>query len=60
MTPTQKIVDERISRCDTVEEVSRLFFPTYWELKDAQGDEAEAALEEALTGHDKICPSYLQ
>lgn len=58
MTPTQKLIDERISRCDTVEQVSRLFFPEFWKSQDAKAGDPEEALEEALTLYDRPCMSY--
>ena len=48
----REFIDERL-RDKSVEEVSRIFFPKYW-------DEKEAALEEALTKHDQPCMSSFQ
>jgi len=48
----REYIDEHL-RDKSVEEVSRIYFPKYW-------DSEEAALEEALTKHDQPCLSNFQ
>ena len=51
-TTMREYIDEHL-RDKSVEEVSRIYFPKYWDSK-------EAALEEALTEFDQPCLSNFQ
>lgn len=59
MNPTQKLISDRIMN-KTVEEVSRLFFPKYWDSKEAEEAAKDALLADALTIHDQPCMSYFR
>ena len=52
MTTIKDYIEERL-RDKSVEEVSHIFFPKYWEGKEAE-------LEEALTEYDQPCMSNFQ
>jgi hypothetical protein len=57
MTQIQKLLSDRIME-ETIEDVSRLYFPKYWSLQDRAEAAEEAKLAEALTKHDQPCMSY--
>ena len=50
MATIKDYIEERL-RDKSIEEVSRIYFPKYW-------DNREAVLEEALTQYDQPCMSY--
>ncbi len=60
MNPTQRLINDHIHG-KSIEEVSRLFFPKYWESKAVEEAARDAILVEALTAHDRLpCMSYLE
>jgi len=60
MNAIQKLIADRIQG-KPMEDVSRLFFPKYWSLRDGEEATKEAELADALTEYDHPpCMSYYQ